>query len=211
MAHARALIVDFAQYTQLIARRVREAGVYSEIVFMIGGRGAAPVPPTPYPLRRPCEHGGHAAGPQGLFWRPCARHLMASRRWSALGGGRGIRASSDAPISRHDDAGSTAVSSHERAPVWMSHGDRVTRLPPGFRAVGISTGALRGGRRRFTRSGAIPSRRHTEGRGSARQFRSIHRRTRRRPTMACSAQRGRTHPRASRRQCDLRARRSILP
>ena len=29
----------------------------------------------------------------------------------------------------------------ERAPVWMSHGDRVTRLPPGFRAVGISTGA----------------------------------------------------------------------
>ena len=29
----------------------------------------------------------------------------------------------------------------ERAQVWMSHGDRVTRLPPGFRAVGISTGA----------------------------------------------------------------------
>ena len=29
----------------------------------------------------------------------------------------------------------------ERAQVWMSHGDRVTRLPPGFRAVAISQGA----------------------------------------------------------------------
>ena len=25
-----------------------------------------------------------------------------------------------------------------REQVWMSHGDRVTRLPPGFRAVGVS-------------------------------------------------------------------------
>ena len=28
-----------------------------------------------------------------------------------------------------------------REQVWMSHGDRVTRLPPGFRAVGVSEGA----------------------------------------------------------------------
>ena len=37
----------------------------------------------------------------------------------------------------------------ERAPVWMSHGDRVTKLPPGFRAVAVSRRrALRGHRRR---------------------------------------------------------------
>src|SRR4029453_15168612 len=29
----------------------------------------------------------------------------------------------------------------ERDTVWMSHGDRVTRLPPGFKGVGISNGA----------------------------------------------------------------------
>ncbi len=29
----------------------------------------------------------------------------------------------------------------ERDQVWMSHGDRVTRLPPGFRVVGTSEGA----------------------------------------------------------------------
>ncbi len=29
----------------------------------------------------------------------------------------------------------------DRAPVWMSHGDRVTSLPPGFRAVAVSDGA----------------------------------------------------------------------
>ena len=29
----------------------------------------------------------------------------------------------------------------EREQVWMSHGDRVTRLPPGFRVVGTSEGA----------------------------------------------------------------------
>src|SRR5262249_60017048 len=29
----------------------------------------------------------------------------------------------------------------ERYPVWMSHGDRVTRLPPGFRVVGTSANA----------------------------------------------------------------------
>ena len=28
-----------------------------------------------------------------------------------------------------------------REQVWMSHGDRVTRLPPGFRVVGVSEGA----------------------------------------------------------------------
>ena len=29
----------------------------------------------------------------------------------------------------------------ERYPVWMSHGDRVTRLPPGFEVIGVSDGA----------------------------------------------------------------------
>ena len=29
----------------------------------------------------------------------------------------------------------------ERYPVWMSHGDRVTRLPPGFHVVGTSANA----------------------------------------------------------------------
>jgi len=29
----------------------------------------------------------------------------------------------------------------ERHPVWMSHGDRITQLPPGFEVVGVSPNA----------------------------------------------------------------------
>ncbi len=90
----------------------------------------------------------------------------------------------------------------ERAQVWMSHGDRVTRLPPGFRAVGISTGApFAAIADNFAQAlwRAVPSRggAHAEGRGTAQEFRAQYRRLPRRLDHgAFPRQRGRAHPRA---------------
>ena len=151
----RVLIVDFgSQVTQLIARRVREAGVYSEIVPFDKAEG-------PLAEQRPRRH--HPLGRTGQRARD--RHAARGRRRSsvralpvlgicygeqamvaALGGeveGGHHREFGRAELQIIDETPlfDGVFKNGERAPVWMSHGDRVTRLPPGFRAVGISTGA----------------------------------------------------------------------
>ena len=100
----------------------------------------------------------------------------------------------------------------ERAPVWMSHGDRVTRLPPGFRAVGISTGApfaaIADDSRRLYGVQFHPEVVHTpKGAALLANFVHAHRRLRRRLDHgAVPRERGRPHPRAGgRRARDLRA------
>ena len=59
-----------------------------------------------------------------------------------LGGGveGGHTASSGAPSRGHGEQPrcSTACGKGARDQVWMSHGDRVTRLPDGFEVVGVS-------------------------------------------------------------------------
>jgi GMP synthase (glutamine-hydrolysing) len=154
LTQERVLIVDFgAQYTQLIARRVRETGVYSEIVpYSKAEEALGPVLPKAIILS-----GGpasvHEAGtpqvPQALFSAgvPVLGICYGEQAMvAALGGtveGGHAREFGRAELQIIDETplfdGVFQVG--ERAPVWMSHGDRVTRLPPGFRAVGISTGA----------------------------------------------------------------------
>ena len=139
------LVVDLgAQYAQLIARRVREARVYSEIV-------AHDVSPEELRARRPVGiilSGGPASvyaedGPQvdpGLFdlgvpvLGICYGHQLMAR---ALGG------EVAATGQREYGATQLVVEPGSRLlrdvpptdTVWMSHGDAVTRAPDGFRVT----------------------------------------------------------------------------
>jgi GMP synthase (glutamine-hydrolysing) len=154
LAQERVLIVDFgAQYTQLIARRVREAGVYSEIVpYDKAEEALGPVLPKAIILSggpASVHEAGTPQAPQALFSAGVpvlgicyGEQAMVAALGGAVEGGH-AREFGRAELQIIDDTplfdGVFQVG--ERAPVWMSHGDRVTRLPPGFRAVGISTGA----------------------------------------------------------------------
>ncbi len=148
------LIVDFgAQYTQLIARRVREAGVYSEIVpFDKAEQALAPVLPKGIILSGGPASVHESGTPQlsativnsgapilGICYGEQA--MVASLGGQVEGGhtrefGRAeLEITGDTPLFRG------VWHPGDRAPVWMSHGDRVTALPPGFRAVAVSNGA----------------------------------------------------------------------
>jgi GMP synthase (glutamine-hydrolysing) len=157
-AHApdqeRVLIVDFgSQVTQLIARRVREAGVYSEIVpFDKAEAALGSAPPNAIILSggpASVTEEGTPKVPQAVFTAGVpvlgicyGEQAMVAHFGGQVEGGH-TREFGRAELQIIDD---TPLFEHvfqvgEKAPVWMSHGDRVTRLPPGFRAVGISTGA----------------------------------------------------------------------
>jgi len=147
------LILDFgSQYTQLIARRVREAGVYCEIypydisddelrtfaprgVILSGGPESVTAEETPrapalvfeldVPVFGICygqqtmaaQLGGQVEGSeQREFGYAKVRMRGHSRLF------RGVR----------DEA---ADNGQEFLHVWMSHGDRVTELPPGFKVI----------------------------------------------------------------------------
>ena len=150
----RVLIVDFgSQVTQLIARRVREAGVYSEIVPFDKAKDAlGPVLPKAIILSggpASVTEEGTPKVPQGVFTAGVpvlgicyGEQAMVAHFAGQVEGGH-AREFGRAELQIIDETplfeGVFQVG--EKVPVWMSHGDRVTRLPPGFRAVGISTGA----------------------------------------------------------------------
>jgi GMP synthase (glutamine-hydrolysing) len=150
----RVLIVDFgSQVTQLIARRVREAGVYSEIVpfdkaekalsetrpaaiILSGGPASVTEVDTP---RVPLAVFNAGLPVLGICY---GEQAMVAHFGGTVEGGH-EREFGRAELQIIDETPLFNGIFHEgdRAQVWMSHGDRVTRLPPGFRAVGISTGA----------------------------------------------------------------------
>ena len=153
--HAQSvLIIDFgSQVTQLIARRVREAGVYCEIVPFNAAEGArerlnpaavilsggpASVTETDTPRSPPWVFSS-GLPVLGICY---GQQTMVAELGGSVEGGH------------HREFGRAEVAIVDRCAlfdgvwakgtsdtVWMSHGDRVTALPPGFRAVATSTGA----------------------------------------------------------------------
>ena len=148
------LILDFgSQVTQLIARRVRENGVYCEIhPYSKGAEAIAALDPACIilsggPASVTAEQGPRA--PAEVFDRgvPVLGICYGQQTMCAELGG--VVESSD-----HREFGRATLSVAENCllfeglwqpgaeeQVWMSHGDRVVRLPDGFRVVGTSAGA----------------------------------------------------------------------
>jgi GMP synthase (glutamine-hydrolysing) len=155
----RILILDFgSQYTQLIARRVREAGVYCELhpydmdaaairafnpqgVILSGGPESVTLIETPRAQQVVFELGvpvlGICYGMQTMAVQLDGAVESSSHR--EFGYAR-VRARGHSRLLR-DIEDHTTAEGHGLLDVWMSHGDRVTRLPPGFKVIASSDGA----------------------------------------------------------------------
>ncbi|MGH8610634.1 MAG: glutamine-hydrolyzing GMP synthase [Gammaproteobacteria bacterium] len=155
----RLLILDFgSQYTQLIARRVREAGVYCEIhpfdmeaeaVRRFGARGiifsggpdsatvakevqaSAAVFNLGVPVLGICYGMQTMAVQLGGEVESAPVREFGYAQVQVHGHSRLLTAIED----HADQAGETLLD------VWMSHGDRVVRLPPGFKIIASSAGS----------------------------------------------------------------------
>ena len=157
MPHDKILILDFgSQVTQLIARRVREAHVFSEVhpcdvtddwvrAYAADGR-----------LKGVILSGSHASvyeestdkAPQAVFELGVpvlgicyGMQTMAHQLGGKVEGGHkrefgfaAVRARGHTELLR-DIADFTTAEGHGMLNVWMSHGDKVTELPPGFKLM----------------------------------------------------------------------------
>ena len=148
------LIVDFgSQVTQLIARRVREAGVYSEIVpFQKAEAAFKRIKPKAVILS-----GGPASTHE--TGSPRAPQIVFEAGVPVLGICYGqmtmcVQLGGEAEGSDHREFGRAFVQIEKECPlfeglwatgqrhqVWMSHGDRVISLPDGFEVFARSEGA----------------------------------------------------------------------
>ena len=149
-SHRPVLVVDFgAQYAQLIARRVRETQVYSEVVphtmtvkEMLDRDPLAIVlsggPSSVYADGAPALDPALFDAGVPVFGICYGFQAMAQ----ALGGTvahTGAREFGRTELSA--DGGVLHSDLPGRHPVWMSHGDSVTEAPPGFTVTGTSAGA----------------------------------------------------------------------
>ena len=144
----RVLVVDFgAQYAQLIARRVRQAGVYSEIIgsdlawdsisknrpsaiVLSGGPSSVYESGAPLLDKRIVESG------IPIFGICYGFQAMAN----ALGGEVAKTGKSEfgrTPFTAKSSKLFASMKDHFN--VWMSHGDSVKRLPPGFSTTGSTS------------------------------------------------------------------------
>ncbi|MDP1716608.1 MAG: glutamine-hydrolyzing GMP synthase, partial [Burkholderiales bacterium] len=153
MQHDKILIIDFgAQYSQLIARRVREAHVYCELhpydvteqfvrefkprgIILSGGPASA-------------WEGGAPRAPQVVFELdvPVLGICYGMQTMAAQLGGKvesgsvrefgyaEVRARGHSVLLR-DIQDRVNQEGHGLLDVWMSHGDKVNELPPGFKVI----------------------------------------------------------------------------
>jgi GMP synthase (glutamine-hydrolysing) len=150
----RVLILDFgSQVTQLIARRVRESGVYCEIhpFGMAADKLASFAPKAIILSGGPASVAdiGTPRAPQQVFEMgvPVLGICYGQMTMAAQLGGQ-VESGHDREFGRAslEIRESCALfeglwKPGERHQVWMSHGDRITAAPPGFRVVGVSEGA----------------------------------------------------------------------
>lgn len=154
LQHETVIILDFgSQYTQLIARRVREAGVYCEILpyntaietinarapkglIFSGGPSSVYDPEAPQPHSQlltsiDCPKLGICYGFQ-VFARELGGAVAASPN----------REFGYARLKVLDTASRLFQGLPEELDVWMSHGDHVTEVPPGFQVTALTDDAL---------------------------------------------------------------------
>ena len=153
--HDCILIVDFgSQVTQLIARRIREAGVYCEIhpfqnagdaferlkpkaVILSGGPASVTEPGSPRAPQAVFEAGvpilGHLLRPADAV--RCSSAARSRAAHAREFGRADVEIQSSSPL--FDGVWEVGG----RYPVWMSHGDRVTELPAGFSVAATSDNA----------------------------------------------------------------------
>ena len=152
--HDKVLIVDFgSQVTQLIARRVREEGVYSEIVpFQSAEAAFLAIKPRAVILSGGPEsvhEAGSPRAPQVIFDSGVpvlgicyGQMTMAAQLGGTVEGGH-AREFGRAGVEVLEDCSlfGDTWRKGEQYPVWMSHGDRITALPPGFSRYATSENA----------------------------------------------------------------------
>jgi GMP synthase (glutamine-hydrolysing) len=148
------LIIDFgSQVTQLIARRVREAGVYSEIVPFNRAEGARErLQPKAVILSGGPASVTESGSPRAPGWvfqsglpilSICyGRQTTAVQLGGEVEGGHAAEfGRADVEIREKSALFEGVWEVGRRYPVWMSHGDRVTRLPSGFAVKATSENA----------------------------------------------------------------------
>ncbi|HEY8337424.1 MAG TPA: glutamine-hydrolyzing GMP synthase [Tardiphaga sp.] len=152
--HDKILIVDFgSQVTQLIARRVREEGVYSEIVpFNKAEAAFAEMKPKAVILSGGPEsvhEAGSPRAPQAIFDSGVpvlgicyGQMVMAAQLGGTVEGGHHREfGRADVEVKADSALFADTWALGEKNPVWMSHGDRITKIPPGFEIAGVSPNA----------------------------------------------------------------------
>ncbi len=154
-AHPASILVSAfgSQVTQLIARRIREAGVYCEIhpfnhadaafrrlkpkgVILSGGPSSVPDAGSP---RAPQTVFDSGVPILGICY---GQQTMAAQLGGKVEGGHAAEfGRADVEIRKASPLFEGVWEVGGRYPVWMSHGDRVTELPGGFEVVATSENA----------------------------------------------------------------------
>src|SRR3978361_2147561 len=150
-AHDKILIIDFgSQVTHLIARRVREEGVYSEIVpFQKAEAAFREMKPKVVILSGGPEsvhEEGSPRAPQAIFDSGVpvlgicyGQMTMATQLGGTVEGGHHREfGRADVEVRADSLRFDSTWAMGEKHPVWMSHGDRITQMPPGFAVAGGS-------------------------------------------------------------------------
>ena len=150
----RVLILDFgSQFTQLIARRVRESGVYCEImpfntdvkkqqafdakaIILSGGPASLTEQTTP---RAPNWVFDAKLPLLGICY---GEQAIAAQLGGEVEGGHNREfGRAEIEVKENSPFFDGVWEKGKRYPIWMNHGDKVTAIPPGFKPIAVSEGS----------------------------------------------------------------------